>query len=133
MLLTPATLREQRRHTLLALLLTLLPGTIMLWLMAHPRQNLLLAAPMRHVQIVTVVSLIAFGVAALVTWAALQIEQFRVLCLALGFLAMGGLFTVHALATPGFIFPGFIAPHAAAPAATASGADSMAGMTGMSD
>jgi len=133
MLLTPATTRQLRRQTVLALLFTLAPGAVMLWLMAHPHQNLLLAAPTRHVQIVTVVSLIAFGVAALVTWAALQIEQFRVLCLALGFLAMGGLFTVHALATPGFIFPGFTAPHAAAPPSTAPGADSMAGMAGMSD
>src|SRR5579885_3755116 len=115
MLLTPATTRQLRRQTVLALLFTLAPGAVMLWLMAHPHQNLLLATPTRHVQIVTVVSLIAFGVAALVTWAALQIQQFRVLCLALGFLAMGGLFTVHALATPGFIFPGFTAPHAAAP------------------
>ncbi|HZQ38945.1 MAG TPA: hypothetical protein VFD32_23675, partial [Dehalococcoidia bacterium] len=68
MLLTPATPRELRRHTLLALLLTLAPGAIMLWLMAHPHENLVLAAPTRHVQIVTVVSLVAFGVAALVTW-----------------------------------------------------------------
>src|SRR5689334_8220263 len=129
MLLTPATARQWRRHTLLALLLTLAPGAIMLWLMAHPQQNLVFAAPMRHVQIVTVVSLIAFAVAGLVTWAALQIEQFRVLCLALGFLAMGGLFTVHALATPGFIFPGSPAP--AHTSAYAADDDAMPGMSGM--
>ncbi len=133
MLLTPATPGQLRRQTALALLLTFAPGAVMLWLMAHPHQNLLLAAPTRHVQIVTVVSLIAFGVAALVTWAALQIQQFRVLCLALGFLAMGGLFTVHALATPGFIFPGFSGPHSTALPAMAPGTESMAGMAGMSN
>lgn len=129
MLLTPATPRQLRRQTLLALPLTLAPGALMLWLMAHPHQNPAVAAPMRHVQIVTVVSVLAFGVAAVVTWAALQIEQFRVLCLALGFLAMGGLFTVHALATPGFIVGAPQAVTRTPEATAASGAGSAADAT----
>ncbi|MHB8576811.1 MAG: HD domain-containing phosphohydrolase [Dehalococcoidia bacterium] len=98
-----------------ALLLTLSPIALLAWLRAHPAQNLRVTAPAQHFFIVTAVSLLALGVAGLVAVAALQIQQYRVLFLALGFMSMGGLFAVHAFATPGMVMPG------------------MPGMPGMSD
>jgi class 3 adenylate cyclase len=68
------------------------------WLLADARHNQVLALPIEHFLIVTVVSLLALGVALLV---ALQMEQYSVALIALGFMSMGGLFSVHALATPG--------------------------------
>ena len=56
--------------------------------------------------IVTIVALLAAGVAVLV---ALQIEQYSVALIALGFMSMAGLFAVHALATPGVPIHGAVA------------------------
>ena len=61
---------------------------------------------------VTVVSLLAFGLAVLLAIAAVQIAQYRVLFLCLGFMAMGGIFAVHGIDTPGIIKTGADAKYA---------------------
>src|SRR4051794_27016810 len=100
MILTPIARRSFRRRSALVFVLSLLPGALMLWLLQHPGQNSSVVVPTQHFLIVSTVSLIALGVAALVTVAALQIQQYRVLFLGLGFMSMAGLFAVHALSTP---------------------------------
>jgi HD-GYP domain-containing protein (c-di-GMP phosphodiesterase class II) len=59
--------------------------------------------PLQHFYIVTAVSLLAFAVAVLLAIAAMQIAQYRALFLCLGFMAMGGIFAVHGLETPGIL------------------------------
>lgn len=79
-------------------LVVVAPAVVFVWLLTDVRHNQVLALPIEHFLIVTVVSLLALGVALLV---ALQMEQYSVALIALGFMSMGGLFSVHALATPG--------------------------------
>jgi HD domain-containing protein len=87
----------------LAGLLLLLPMAAFFWLYSHPESDPLFRIPLQHFQIVTTVSLLAFGLAVLLAIPALQIGQYRVLFLCLGFMAMGGIFAVHGIRTPGFI------------------------------
>src|SRR5438874_7141036 len=81
----------------------LFPAGIFAWLAAHPASDPNLIVPRQHFYIVTVVSLLAFGLAVLLAIAAMQIAQYRVLFLCLGFMAMGGIFAVHGLMTPGIL------------------------------
>jgi adenylate cyclase len=96
----PSTSRrpEQTRQAGLAALVVVAPAVAFAWLLLDARRNQLFAFPIEHFLIVTVVSLLALGVALLV---ALQMEQYSVVLIALGFMSMGGLFSVHALSTPG--------------------------------
>jgi HD-GYP domain-containing protein (c-di-GMP phosphodiesterase class II) len=87
----------------LAGLAVLLPVGIYAWLRWHPAQDASLAAPVQHFYIVSGVSLLAFALAILLAIAALQIAQYRALFLCLGFMAMGGIFAVHGLSTPGIL------------------------------
>jgi len=84
----------------------LFPVGMFAWLLAHPAADPSLAAPMQHFRIVTAVSLLAFGLAILLAIAAVQIAQYRVLFLCLGFMAMGGIFAVHGIDTPGILLTG---------------------------
>src|SRR5205823_10954472 len=79
----------------------LLPALVFGWLVAHPPIDLVVRVPLQHFYIVTAVSLLAFGLAVLLAIAAMQIAQYRVLFLCLGFMGMGGFFAVHGLLTPG--------------------------------
>jgi adenylate cyclase len=79
------------------------PLLVFAGLMLAPASNRELSLPMPHFFIVTNISLLAAGVALLVARAALQMEQVRVLLVALGFMSMAALFAVHALATPGIL------------------------------
>src|SRR5438045_2492505 len=81
----------------------LLPALVFGWLVAHPPIDLVVRVPLQHFYIVTAVSLLAFGLALLLAIAAMQIAQYRVLFLCLGFMAMGGVFAVHGLMTPGIL------------------------------
>src|SRR5438094_8778300 len=81
----------------------LLPALVFGWLVAHPPIDLVVRVPLQHFYIVTAVSLLAFGLAVLLAIAAMQIAQYRVLFLCLGFMAMGGIFGVHGLETPGVL------------------------------
>jgi putative nucleotidyltransferase with HDIG domain len=90
----------------------LLAGAVFAWLLGHPSSDPSLVVPYQHFAIVTVVSLFAFGLAAFLAVAAVQIAQYRVLFLALGFMTMGGLFAVHGIMTPGILTQGEAAEYA---------------------
>jgi hypothetical protein len=92
----------------------LFPAGIFAWLLAHPAADPSLVVPRQHFLIVTAVSLLAFGLAVLLAIAAVQIAQYRVLFLCLGFMAMGGIFAVHGIDTPGILQAGEAAHYAGA-------------------
>jgi len=92
----------------------LFPLGIFAWLLAHPQVDPSLVVPRQHFLIVTVVSLLAFGLAVLLAIASVQIAQYRVLFLCLGFMAMGGIFAVHAIDTPGILVDGEAGKYAGA-------------------
>jgi class 3 adenylate cyclase len=85
----------------LALSLSVAPCALWIWLLARPDLNSTLLLPSEHFLVVTLVSVMAVGVAFLVVRIALVMEQYQVLLIALGFMSMAGFFAVHALATPG--------------------------------
>jgi HD-GYP domain-containing protein (c-di-GMP phosphodiesterase class II) len=89
--------------TALAALLLAAPGLLFLWLLSHPASDGTLRVPLQHFYIVTAVSLLAVALAVVLAVAAMQIAQYRVLFLCLGFMAMGGIFAVHGLETPGIL------------------------------
>lgn len=72
-----------------------------MWLLARPDLNSQLVLPSEHFLVVTLVSVLAVGVAFLVVRTALVMEQYQVLLIALGFMSMAGFFVIHALTTPG--------------------------------
>ena len=84
-------------------LLLTMPLFILFWLLLHPELDPILEIPVQHFYIVTAVQLVSLAVALLVARAAVEMREFRVLFLALGFMAMSGLFAVHALSTPGVL------------------------------
>jgi putative nucleotidyltransferase with HDIG domain len=91
----------------------LLAGALFSWLFSHPSSDPKVVVPYQHFAIVTVVSLLAFVLALMLAVAALQIAQYRVLFLSLGFMAMGGVFAVHGITTPGILKTGVAAEYAA--------------------
>src|ERR1700736_4153589 len=97
-----------------ALRLLFLPAGIFAWLLAHPAVDPNIVVPWQHFYIVTAVSLLAFGLAVLLAIAAVQIAQYRVLFLCLGFMAMGGIFAVHGIDTPGILKGGQAGTYAGA-------------------
>src|SRR6202022_1008995 len=104
-----------KRATPPAALGTLLfPAGTFAWLLAHPAADPNIVVPWQHFLIVTVVSLLAFGLAGLLAIAAVQIAQYRVLFLCLGFMAMGGIFAVHGIDTPGILKGGQAGTYAGA-------------------
>lgn len=87
-------------------LVALLPLALLAYLLADPAANRDLNAPIEHFVLTTNVAVLAFFAAVLVARAALQLGQYRTLLVALGFGAVGGIFAVHGLATPGALFRG---------------------------
>src|SRR5207247_10463798 len=79
----------------------LLPALVFAWLVAHPPIDVSIRVPLQHFYIVTAVSLLAFVLAVLLAIAAMQIAQYRVLFLCLGFMALCGIFVVLGLLSPG--------------------------------
>src|SRR3979411_2645081 len=90
----------------------LFPAGLFAWLLAHPGADPSIVVERQHFFIVTVVSLLAFGLAILLAIAAVQIAQYRVLFFCLGFMAMGGIFAVHGIDTPGILKTGADARYA---------------------
>lgn len=81
----------------------LLPAALVAWLLVDPGSNRELLLPNEHFYVVTLVSALAACTALLVARAAVRLDQFQVLLVALGFAGMAGFFAVHGLATPGMI------------------------------
>jgi HD-GYP domain-containing protein (c-di-GMP phosphodiesterase class II) len=90
----------------------LAPAAAFLWLLGHPTADASLVIRYQHFYLVSAVSLLAFGLAILLAIAALQMAQYRALFLALGFMAMGGIYSVHGIDTPGILLGGPAAPYA---------------------
>lgn len=67
----------------------------------------LLFVPEQHFLIVSAVSLLAALVAAILAVTTIQLGLYRVLLLCLGYVAMGAIFAVHGLTTPGILVPKF--------------------------
>lgn len=112
--------RRANRAPLLLAGCLLLPLVAVAWVLASPERNRLLVLTGEHFVIVTFVSLLAAGVSALLVRVSLRADQLQVLLLSLGFLALAGFFTVHALATPGMLHP---MPAGATPTALGDGYD----------
>ncbi len=86
-------------------LLLAIPLVVLAWLRLNPEINGSFQTPIHHFFIVTVVQFVSMGIALLVVKAAVELREFRVLFLSLGFLSMCGFFAVHGLATPGLLLP----------------------------
>ena len=82
---------------------TLSPLLVLTWLLATPDVNQPVASPVEHFVITTNVSVITLLVAVLTARAALQVRHFPTLLVALGFMTMAGIFSVHGLSTPGIL------------------------------
>lgn len=82
------------------MVLALSPTLLLYVLLAFPEVNRILNVPVQHVVLTTNVSIVALVAGALVARAALQAKRFGTLLVAIGFICMAGLFTVHALSTP---------------------------------
>lgn len=88
-------------NPLLGIVLPLLAYLYLRYL--NPAADLHLAHPANHFRIVSATSLIALGVAIAVGIAGLRQRNLQVLYVALAFISLAGIFSVHGLATPGFI------------------------------
>jgi class 3 adenylate cyclase len=85
----------------LALLVAVLsPLLILGWLLATPEVNQPAINAVEHFVITTNVSIITLLVAILTARAALQVRHYATLLIAVGFMTMAGMFTVHGLSTP---------------------------------
>jgi len=82
------------------------PAGAFVYLLANPAANVSLNDPVEHLVITTNVAILAFFAGVLVARAALQLNQYRALLVALGFGSIGGIFAVHGLATPGVVLRG---------------------------
>ncbi|MBV8084286.1 MAG: adenylate/guanylate cyclase domain-containing protein [Chloroflexi bacterium] len=105
---TPATVsahRPEAGQLLLALAILALPLAVFFWLLRLPAKAPDPGLGFEHLVVVLNVSVLALLVAVLVARSAIQLRAFRTLLLALGFMALAGFFSVHALATPGVILP----------------------------
>jgi HD-GYP domain-containing protein (c-di-GMP phosphodiesterase class II) len=80
-----------------------LPAIAFGWLLGHPATDATVRVPFQRLFIVTAVSALAFILAIYLAIAAMQIAQYRVLFLCLGFMAMSGIFAVHGVETPGIL------------------------------
>ncbi len=81
----------------------LLPTALLAFLLGNPDRNVDLNIPLEHFVITTNVSIVAAVVGLLVARSALQLRRYSSVLIALGFLCMAGIFTVHGLSTPGVL------------------------------
>lgn len=81
------------------------PLLVVLTLLAVPELNPHLGVPGDHFLIVSAVAGLALTLATIMAVGVSRIRDYKGLLLVLGFMAMAGIFTVHGLATPGFIVP----------------------------
>lgn len=86
-------------------LVVALPVAFVATLVRLPAVDPEVEIPIQHFYVVTTVAATAFGISIFLTFQALKIQHYKLVLLAVGFMTMGGLFTVHALATPGVLLP----------------------------
>ena len=98
--------RRSLPQLVLWVLLPALPGAGFLLLLARPDWDPTAVAPVAHFYIVSTVSLVSVVLAAFATAAALRLASVRVLLLALAFISLAGVFSVHGLSTPGILLRG---------------------------
>ncbi|MEK7285343.1 MAG: adenylate/guanylate cyclase domain-containing protein, partial [Chloroflexota bacterium] len=82
------------------------PLGLLVYCLFPPASNVRLDDRVQHFAITTNISLIAAAVALLVARSALEMRHMRTLLVALGFLSLAGIFTVHGLSTPGVLLVG---------------------------
>lgn len=80
-----------------------LPLIVYFSLTANPDLDLLLQYPKGHFYIVSVVSILSAIIAFIVGLSGKRLRNMKLSFLALAFLSMSGIFSVHGMATPGFI------------------------------
>jgi putative nucleotidyltransferase with HDIG domain len=61
--------------------------------------------PTEHFYVVTFVAVVALSISVFLAIEALKIQRYKLVLLSVGFMTMGGLFTIHGLATPGVLLP----------------------------
>lgn len=98
--------RRSLPQFVLWVLLPAFPGAGFLLLLARPDWDPTAVAPEAHFYIVSTVSLVSVVLAAFATAAALRLASVRVLLLALAFISLAGVFSVHGLSTPGVLLRG---------------------------
>lgn len=87
----------------------LLPLVIYIYLRLTPSQDPLLALPVHHFYIVSTTALISLILSIIVGIIGLRQRNLQVVYVSLAFISLAAFFSVHGLATPGFILPD---PHA---------------------
>jgi len=87
----------------------LLPLAIYIYLRLNPTQDPLLRLPVHHFYIVSTTALIALLLSIVVGIIGLRQRNLQVIYVSLAFISLAAFFSVHGLATPGFILPD---PHA---------------------
>jgi hypothetical protein len=97
--------RLMRSHWCVGLA-AVLPLAMLGLLLGHVLPDPALQVPVFHFYLVSLVSFLALLLALAMTAAASQIDNVRVLFLALAFLGISSIFLVHALTTPGVLVPG---------------------------
>ena len=80
-------------------------AVVLVTLLLAPGLNPAHPLPLPHFLVVTGVSLTAFAIALIMVLTAARAQHYKLLLLALGFMAMAGLFAVHGLTTPGILLP----------------------------
>lgn len=83
--------------------LALVPAVVFVWLRTHQASDPKTVAPDQHFYIVSLAALVCFALAVTGVRAALQMRAPRAYLVSIGFLLMAGFFSVHGLATPGFL------------------------------
>lgn len=87
----------------LAAAAVLSPLAVLGWLLATPEANRPWSDAAQHFVITSNVAVVMLMVAVLTARAALGVRHYPTLLVALGFMAMAGIFTVHGLSTPGVL------------------------------
>lgn len=89
------------RNPFLGILLPLLLYIVLRFLL--PQHDLELRHPAGHFQIVSATALISLAIAVVVGVVGIRQRNLQVLYVAMAFISLAGLFSVHGLATPGFL------------------------------
>jgi HD-GYP domain-containing protein (c-di-GMP phosphodiesterase class II) len=81
----------------------LLPLLLYIYLRARPQLDAVIGTPEGHFQIVSATAIISLLLSIAVGVAGLRLRNLQVIYVSLAFISLAGFFSVHGLATPGFI------------------------------